>query len=631
MNPSTGQASVLALPPPGGGQPDTDELDQDLAHAHRHRPDGDRRGGTRPRRGLPAEGERLRVEVQPGICGWERAPPLPGRDRGRLPQRRAHPADARLCRLCRRRGRAGHGAVAVDHGREGAEHDGDRRARVGRGGRPILTAVRGRRGGRRSECCRRAPASVRTSQAATQRPRCCPARWRAPSRARRSRSRGHAHQLEEVARVQACPDDPGTIVTRGHREPPGRAAIGRRRAYTAIRTGLAAPTRLHSRPGPCVEDDQAPVGPRQRQREARIVSEVRPHRRLDVDLLGWRRATAGAEPRAQQPVLSVGGHHLPELVGPDGQPVREEADAERVRSARVRASELTRPTVPSDAPARHRTGRWERRTPRGRREHRPDADVQPVRRVALEDGGDAQRIAPVRLECRARVRSAASGGAATSSRVSCCATSRSRDRTSPRPPCCLSRWRASRRRPRRTPCRTRPPSPARRSSPDCAGRAAVQKRAAPGWFGFPNAVDHDAGIDADLVARGVAQTTEDVAPVLRVVAAGGPSGNEHGRQRRARDHLAEVDRELDVGPPLSVAGREARTRRHVVHPERNRDATFPGLAVPCKEHELHVLSVERRKRNRDREQASIDRNAPPRRPRPPARSSSPPGSRPTRW
>ena len=61
--------------PAGGGHPGTAELDQDLADSHRHRADRDRRGGARPWSRLSAQGERLRVEVQPGVLGG--SAPLP--------------------------------------------------------------------------------------------------------------------------------------------------------------------------------------------------------------------------------------------------------------------------------------------------------------------------------------------------------------------------------------------------------------------------------------------------------------------------------------------------------------------------------------------------------------------------
>ena len=80
MNPSTGQASVLALPPPAAVTQTRTSSTRTWRTPTGIALTGDRRGGTRPRGGLPAEGERLGVEVQPSLCrvGTRPSPPRSG-------------------------------------------------------------------------------------------------------------------------------------------------------------------------------------------------------------------------------------------------------------------------------------------------------------------------------------------------------------------------------------------------------------------------------------------------------------------------------------------------------------------------------------------------------------------------
>ena len=241
----------------------------------------------------------------------------------------------------------------------------------------------------------------------------------------------------------------------------------------------------------------------------------------------WREATraAAGAVRPWPPPPRTGRTGWP--AGPGGSRCR----ASRVPREYV-PPELTRPTRPQGG-SRLGTGRAGGNDVRGggRREHRPDTDVQPVRRVALQDGGDAERIAAVRLERRRRAQGR---------------QWRSRDVEQGQ---LHERPLAGSNQPQTTLLAVSMASVTTPSSSDAVSNETTESEPAdrpglrrmrgrpeasrPGLVRIAERVDHDAGVDADLVARGVAEPTEDVAPVRRVVAAGGSSGQRARRERPA--------------------------------------------------------------------------------------------------
>jgi hypothetical protein len=111
------RARLRSLPRPGaihGGAradavPAAPGTRADLEDPHRHRPDRARGGQPGPGHRFPGQGERLGVEVQPGLCQRCGAASRSDRHRRAVPERRAEPADAGLRGLGRggRRGPAG--------------------------------------------------------------------------------------------------------------------------------------------------------------------------------------------------------------------------------------------------------------------------------------------------------------------------------------------------------------------------------------------------------------------------------------------------------------------------------------------------------------------------------------------